>query len=87
MMKFKTLGKDTSEVEILSIDVHGLWLYANQKEYFLSHKEFPWFKNATVANILNVQIHHNFHLYWPALDVDLDLNSLEDTSETPLIYQ
>jgi len=26
-------------------------------------------------------------LYWPTLDVDLDLHSLEDTSETPLVYQ
>ena len=85
-MKSKTPGIDISEVEILNIDVHGIWLFVKGKEYFLPFDEFPWFKNATVANILNVEFHHGFHLYWPSLDVDLELNSLEDTSETPLIY-
>ena len=86
-MKSKTLGRDTFGVEVLNIDVHGLWLFAKEKEYFLPYEEFPWFKTATIADILNVEFHHGFHLYWPTLDVDLDLNSLEDASETPLIYQ
>jgi len=86
-MKSKTLGESTSQVEVLNIDVHGLWLYAQGKEYFLPYDEFPWFKDAIVADILNVELHHEFHLHWPALDVDLDLNSVEDTSETPLVYQ
>ena len=86
-MKSKTLGGSTSRVEVLNIDAHGLWLYAQGKEYFLPYDEFPWFKNATVADILNVELQHEFHLHWPALDVDLDLRSLEDTSETPLVYQ
>ena len=87
MIKSKTLGRSTSQVEVLNIDVHGIWLYAQGKEYFLPHDEFPWFKDAIVADILNVELQHGFHLYWPALDVDLDLHSLEDTSDTPLVYQ
>ena len=86
-MKSKTLGRSTSRVEVLNIDVHGLWLYAQGKEYFLPYEKFPWFKDATIANILNVELQRGFHLYWSTLDVDLDLHSLEDTSETPLVYQ
>ena len=86
-MKSQTLGKSTSEVEILNIDRHGLWLYAKAEEYFLPYEEFPWFKEAKITDILNVELFHDFHLYWPSLDVDLDLNSLENLSETPLIYQ
>jgi len=86
-MKSKTLGRSTSRVEVLNIDVHGLWLYAQGKEYFLPYDKFPWFKDATVADILKVELQHGFHLYWPVLDVDLDLHSLEDTSETPFVYQ
>ena len=86
-MKSKTLGKSTSEIEVLNTDAYGLWLLAKAKEHFLPYEDFPWFKNATVADILKVELHHGFHLYWPALDVDLDLESLEDTSETPLVYQ
>jgi len=86
-MKSKTLGESTSQIEVLNIDVHGLWLYAKGKEYFLPYEGFPWFRDAVVSDILNVELHHGFHLYWPTLDVDLDLNSLEDASETPLVYQ
>ena len=81
------LGKNTSEVEVLNIDRHGLWLYTKGKEYFLPFEEFPWFNEAKIAEVLNVELLHNFHLYWPSLDVDLDLRSLEDLSGTPLIYE
>ena len=86
-MKSRRLGETTSEVEVLNIDVHGLWLFAKGKEYFLPYNDFPWFKDATVTDVLNVELFHEFHLHWPSLDVDLDLTSLEDTSETPLVYQ
>jgi hypothetical protein len=85
-MKSQTLGKNISDVEILSIESNGLWLHAKGKEYFLPHSDFPWFKVARVVDVLNVELHHEFHLFWPSLDVDLDLNSLEDLSSRPLIY-
>ena len=62
-MKSKTLRRNTSLVEVLNIDVHGLWLYAQGKEYFLPYDEFPWFKDAIVADILKVELQHRFHLY------------------------
>jgi hypothetical protein len=86
-MKSRTLGKSTSDVEILSIESNGLWLYAKGKEYFLPHDDFPWFKEARVAEVLKVELLHEFHLYWPTLDVDLDLDCLEDLSSKPLIYR
>lgn len=86
-MKSETLGKNTLAVEILSIDTHGIWLFANGKEYFLPYNDFPWFEEAKVSDILDVQLLNHFHLYWPKLDIDLDLNSIEDTSRTPLIYK
>jgi hypothetical protein len=86
-MRSRTLGKNISEVEILSIEVNGLWLFAKGKEYFLPHDDFPWFKEARVIDILDVELLHDFHLHWPALDVDLDLNSLDDLSSKPLIYR
>ncbi len=86
-MKSQMLGKNTSGVEILNVDTHGLWLYAEDKEYFLPHEEYPWFRDAKIGDIFNVELQHGFHLHWPSLDVDLDLKTLEDTSETPLIYE
>lgn len=85
-MKSQAPGKSTSQVEVLNIDVHGLWLFAKGREYFLGYDDFPWFRDAKVSDILNVELHHEFHLYWPSLDVDLDLSTLENLSETPLVY-
>ena len=85
-MKLQTPGTKTSEIEVSNIDSHGFWLFVKGKEYFLSYEEYPWFKNARVSKIINVQLLHGFHLHWPLLDVDLDLGFLQDSSKSPLVY-
>ena len=85
-MTLKPLGTGTSEVEVSNIDSHGFWLFAIGKEYFLSYQDYPWFKDAKVSDIINVILLHESHLHWPTLDVDLDMNTLEDPSQAPLIY-
>ncbi len=85
-MKSKVRGKNISRVEISNIDMHGFWLYAEGNEYFLPFEEYPWFKNAKVKEILNVQLLHGCHIYWPDLDVDLELACLANPTEYPLKY-
>ena len=85
-MKSQTPGKSTSEIEVLSINPHGLWLFTNSKEYFLPFEEFPWFKKSKVSDVMNVELLHGFHLRWPSLDIDLALDSLENLAGYPLIY-
>jgi hypothetical protein len=86
-MKLKRPGESTSVPEVTIISAQGFWLYVNQREYFLSYKEFPWFKNATINEIFEVQILHQTHLYWKNLDIDLELDSLENPEKYPLIYK
>jgi hypothetical protein len=86
-MTSSTPGASTSPVEIGNIDAHGLWVLADGKEYFLPYQDFPWFRNATVAQIINVELLHGEHLYWPDLDVDLSLDSLAHPESFPLIFQ
>ncbi len=86
-MTSKTLGKNISEVEVANISKHGFWLLVNEKEYFLSYDEYPWFKNAKVSDILDVKVLHQSHLYWPQLDVDLELSALEEPDRYPLTYK
>jgi len=81
-----TLGASTSQVEVTNIDRFGFWLLVEDKEYFLPHEDFPWFRNATVDQILDVQLIHGNHLHWPALDVDLCLDSVAKPETFPLIY-
>jgi hypothetical protein len=75
-----------SAVEIGNIGAHGLWLLIDDKEYFLPYEDFPWFRNATVGQIGNVELLHGDHLYWPDLDVDLSLDSLDRPESFPLIF-
>ena len=86
-MKLKNHGKSTSRAEVVQISLHGFWLLAQGVEYFLPFEEFPWFKEATVAQLHDVRLLHGFHLYWPGLDVDLELQSLKDLEKYPLVYR
>ena len=88
MSKFKCPNdQNISEVEVSHIDSHGFWLCVEDKEYFLPYDEYPWFKEAKVKEILNVKLLHRHHLYWPALDVDLEIDSLENPHSYPLKYE
>ena len=86
-MTSRTLGKNISEAEVANISKHGFWLLVNEKEHFLSYDEYPWFKNAKVCDILNVELLHQSHLYWPKLDIDLELAALEEPGRYPLTYK
>ena len=86
-MKLHVHGTNTSEIEVANIDSHGFWIYIKGKEYFLPYEEYPWFKDANISEIINVELLHEYHLYWPKLDVDLDVGSLKDPDQTPLIYK
>ncbi len=85
-MKSQKLGRSTL-VEIQNISDRGIWLLVGRREYFLPHEDFPWFTNATVKQISNVDLIHGHHLIWPDLDVELELESLENLENYPLIYK
>ncbi len=73
-----------SLVEITNISKFGIWLYDSGKEYFLSYENFPWFKKATIDEILDVQ-KNNKHYYWEKLDIDLSIDIIENPDNYPLI--
>ena len=80
-------GTVTSPVEVTNIDAHGVWVLISGREFFLPYDDFPWFKKASVAAILNVELHHGIHLYWPELDVDLTVDSLNNPGKYPLVAE
>ena len=86
-MKSKKNGKNTLNVEVQNISEHGFWLFVKDREYFLPFKQFPWFKEAKVSEIQNVQLNHEHHLNWPSLDIDLELGSLERPEKYPMFYK
>lgn len=77
-------GTATSEVEVTKISKHGFWLLLDERELFLPFDGFPWFRDATVGAILEVERPFEHHLFWPALGVDLAVESIEQPERYPL---
>lgn len=84
-MKSCARGKGTSKPEVQEITRHGVWLLVNGTEYMLPFSKFPWFKRAKVEDVLNLRLIHSNHLYWPNLDVDLGIDTLENPDRFPLM--
>ncbi len=83
-MSSQAHGNNTLAVEITNISSHGIWLLAHNKELFMSYEDFPWFKNKTVKSITNVEEQGLNHFYWPEIDVDLSVESIEHPERFPL---
>ena len=78
-------GTNISEVEITNVSKHGFWLLIHDQEVFVPFEEFPWFKEAPIGKLLNVELPSPHHLYWPDLDIDLSVESLFHPERFPLI--
>ena len=77
-------GLPTLGVEVSNVSSHGIWLLTNGSEFFLSYDDFPWFKNTILERVLNVEQPSPGHFYWPDLDVDIGLSTIEHPDRYPL---
>jgi len=73
-----------SEVEVTNVSIHGLWLFTGNRELFLPYDEFPWFRDVSIGKIFNVEEKRPGHFYWPELDIDLSIESIEHPERFPL---
>ena len=83
-MSSEPLGISALRVEVTNITAHGVWLLTGERELFMSYDDFPWFREVPVSKILNVEEPTPGHFYWPELDVDLGLESIEHPERFPL---
>ena len=70
-MKSTKLGRRTSPVEVTNVSKHGFWLLIGDQERFVPFAQFPWFREAPIGHLLNVELPSPHHVYWPDLDVDI----------------
>jgi hypothetical protein len=80
-------GTVTLAAEVTNISPHGFWLLLGEEELAVPYSEFPWFRSATVEQIIAVERPTENHLYWPKLDVDLSVESLRNPAAFPLRSQ
>jgi len=78
-------GTHISIVEVTNVSKHGFWLILEERERFLAFDAFPWFREATIDDLLNVELAGPGHLRWPALDIDLAVDSIDRPGDYPLI--
>ena len=79
------LGKHTSAVEVSNVSRNGFWLLLGDEELFVPFAAFPWFRDATIEQICDVNWPSPHHLYWPRLDVDLAVESIREPQKFPLV--
>jgi hypothetical protein len=83
-MKSQSPGRNTSPFEITNISSNGVWLLTGDRELFMSYDDFPWFKNAPIGKIIKVEEPSPGHFYWPDLDVDIGIETIEHPERFPL---
>ena len=84
-MKSATRGKHISVVEVTNVSKHGFWLLLGERERFLAFERFPWFRDVSIGQLCNVELPHPHHLYWPDLDVDVAVESIDHPDRFPLV--
>jgi len=84
-MKSERPGKRTSAVELSNVSAHGLWLLVDERELHLPFEAFPWFREASIAQLARIERPAEDHLRWPDLDVDLSIASIERPESYPLV--
>ncbi len=78
-------GQSTLAVEVTNVSLHGFWLLVEQREHFVPFRDFPWFRDASIAELMKVELPSTHHLYWPDLDIDLAVESLDHPERYPLV--
>lgn len=84
-MKSAAPGRSTSQIEVTNISPHGFWLFIDEAELFVPFSDFPWFKEASIGEITRVELPSPHHVYWPDLDIDLALDSIQHPERYPLV--
>ncbi|MDH5552507.1 MAG: DUF2442 domain-containing protein [Nitrosomonas sp.] len=84
-MNSEAVGNIISHAEITHISSHGVWLLTGDKELFMPYTDFPWFKDAPIGKVLNITEPTPGHFYWPDLDVDLGIESIEYPERFPYV--
>ena len=77
-------GISGSNVEVANISIHGFWLLLETEELFVPCEQFPWFRDAPLEKLSNVERPQPHHLYWPDLDIDLAVESIRHPEKFPL---
>ena len=72
---------------VLMINSQGIMISVLGHDYFLSYNRVPWLKDARISDVLNIEVSGRSAIAWPALDVDLEIESLKHPERYPLLMK
>lgn len=79
----KINGNNTS-VKVLTITANGILLSIPDGDFFLNYNDFPWFKNASVNDVFDVEMEGDSAVRWDKLNVDLEIESILHPEKYPV---
>ena len=77
----------STSVDVLMINDRGVMLSVLGQDYFLSYNRVPWMRDATINEVLNVQMSGKNAIEWPKLEIDLEVESLKHPERYPLLIK
>ena len=77
--------KEAVSIRVTNVSRHGFRICIGEREVYASFRDFPWFEDASDREITTVELLSPRHLYWPELDVDLTVDSLDYPDRYPLV--
>lgn len=77
----------STSVDVLMINDKGVMISVQGQDYFLSYNRVPWMRDATINEVLDVQMSGKNAIEWPKLDIDLEVESLRHPERYPLIIK
>lgn len=86
----QTISKNntnSTSVDVLMINDRGVMLSVLGQDYFLSYNRVPWMRDATINEVLDVQMSGKNAIEWPKLEVDLEVESLKHPERYPLLIR
>jgi hypothetical protein len=86
-MRSSKHGTSILPSNVTSITSFGFWVINEDKEYFIAFNDYPAFKTVPVDKIFNLKVLSPKQLYWPEMDIDIELDALENPERFPLFYR
>jgi hypothetical protein len=80
-------GTGISLSEVTNIEPLGFWVLVDDREYFVPFADYPVFQGAPVRQIFQMQRLSPTQLYWPDLDADIEIESLDQPEYYPLLFK
>ena len=78
---------NSTSVSVLMINAQGIMISVGGQDFFLSYNRIPWMREASIKDVLDVQMCGNEAIEWPSLDIDLEIDSLRHPERYPLLIK